>query len=590
METKGNKSKKLSGFESLLVEITNKAKKTKFFLEAFKLVLTLDNRIPIKMALNSLTIKQRELYILLENNENGYILRPEFDDKSRFIAFGIKKIGRIIIQDPSKRFDPGDTIIGYIRVPEDIYINWTTLYLQSQKIEESFNQEAYSFISNQPQEKTNEMLDFIYKNIYHIDPIIIYVNEQILSTFYFASNLYKDRRNSHLNLTNIEGSTYLLEKLYSLSVSEWSHEEMVFVYCAYWLLKTNNPSRIEEFNGCQLSVKRVHIFLNKKINLYSQKLNLKADQQYKSTIPDKIETLQSLDIKILSNFQKYRIMNGINLNKKELLMPKISHDKSNFPIQLNGFFKDNYGMDIENYDNSYDFFYDWLSTQFLLNESDKELTPVEEVLRHFCLEAVEQLNADIAMTRGVRNFKSLIELTNNESYNEICKWSPSDYYCCVTPSKRLQEELKGKESIISNISKAVSRRMQYNCWHFIPGNLPIEQVPANRHFFFPPQFPDIAEWSDQHHLGHVNSSVRFSIRSPESLRIGNFNYNGMIDLRVMRKSGSTFTISDLIYLTELTRHLKDFWQAIIDFIIERNLEIKVRSFDKKYYENSSKGE
>jgi hypothetical protein len=56
--------------------------------------------------------------------------------------------------------------------------------------------------------------------------------------------------------------------------------------------------------------------------------------------------------------------------------------------------------------------------------------------------------------------------------------------------------------------------MMFNRWHFVPGQFDRAEIPLNRHYFFPPQVPDIAEHSEHRHGGHISARVRYSIRAP----------------------------------------------------------------------------
>jgi hypothetical protein len=88
--------------------------------------------------------------------------------------------------------------------------------------------------------------------------------------------------------------------------------------------------------------------------------------------------------------------------------------------------------------------------------------------------------------------------------------------------------------------------MQYNSWHFVAGNLPRGPEVVDRDHFVPPTIPDIAFYSDQHHHGHVNNHVRFSLRSPQAVEVDGRRFNGFMDLRLLRSDGVPFDEQDLL--------------------------------------------
>jgi hypothetical protein len=81
--------------------------------------------------------------------------------------------------------------------------------------------------------------------------------------------------------------------------------------------------------------------------------------------------------------------------------------------------------------------------------------------------------------------------------------------------------------------------------------------------------PDMAEWVDQFHGGHVRAAVRYSIRSPGPeildvpLRISGHEFRGFYDVRVVRIEGAPFGIEDLKIVRAHSIWLGHIWRTIL---------------------------
>ena len=58
--------------------------------------------------------------------------------------------------------------------------------------EQIFNGEVNSFFKDKSKDEINDILKFIKFNIYHMAPILLYVNDKTFSTFYNYNNLIKE--------------------------------------------------------------------------------------------------------------------------------------------------------------------------------------------------------------------------------------------------------------------------------------------------------------------------------------------------------------------------------------------------------------
>src|SRR5260221_7132723 len=166
------------------------------------------------------------------------------------------------------------------------------------------------------------------------------------------------------------------------------------------------------------------------------------------------------------------------------------------------------------------------------------------------------------MSRGTRDVARLQRAFDEQSYEEICGWHSTDYFCAVFPSAAMHSKLAGKPDLLVKILYACSARMQFNHWHYMPGHCPRESVPSDRHYYSPPRLPDISVWTDQHHAGHMMAGVRYSIRSPAPIAFNGKVYPGMVDLRLLRQSGEPYSEEELNTALTYTEYVRALQQSL----------------------------
>jgi hypothetical protein len=75
---------------------------------------------------------------------------------------------------------------------------------------------------------------------------------------------------------------------------------------------------------------------------------------------------------------------------------------------------------------------------------------------------------------------------------------------------------------------------------------------------------DITVWGDMHHPGHVLAQVRYSIRAPAPIVVGKRTFYGMTDLRLMRMSGTPYTVPELMRARTYAAYLRGVLQTVSD--------------------------
>jgi hypothetical protein len=131
--------------------------------------------------------------------------------------------------------------------------------------------------------------------------------------------------------------------------------------------------------------------------------------------------------------------------------------------------------------------------------------------------------------------------------------------------------------------------MQYNSWHFIAGSLPKVPVVLARDYFVPPTIPDLAYYSDQHHHGHVSARVRYSIRSPQAVRVLDRTFNGFVDLRLLRCDGTPFDEQDLLAAHRCSAFVAKATELAAT-LVATGAGIEVTAFDSEWHWDAIVGE
>lgn len=175
--------------------------------------------------------------------------------------------------------------------------------------------------------------------------------------------------------------------------------------------------------------------------------------------------------------------------------------------------------------------------------------------------------SDYGMSSALRNVEVLMKHDEPALLRAVHALVPSDFYTCFVSAgfgTSFDKELADA------IALSVQRRMMFNRWHFIPGNLERLRIESGRHWYYPPLIPDIAIHSDVHRAAHARAQVKYSIRAPgpdmsaKPLVIAGRPYRGFYDVRVVRMAGSEFTTEDMLRVRRRTLWMAQVYAAIVD--------------------------
>jgi hypothetical protein len=400
----------------------------------------------------------------------------------------------------------------------------------------------------------------------HMAPLLFYVGAQCFSNFY-----------------QIGHSDYSAERAVSAALTEVSEcgpfagiEALTLTYCMALLRSSGTFTRLEEMNSSQLQVPAVARHFSSLARRYQMLCELSdADLLSfdRSTLQQQALTLAVWREQALNYGRFVRDINGLSLNKKERFIRHWSLDAATRKLseraQSIALIEDAlHGSEAVERVISAENIGEWLRHGEPDGVGRGFAFAIEHVIDAVVRKAVEVTRSDVGMTRGTRSFSRLIKLLDAGDTVEACNLTQADYFCHPVPGAELESTLPPRGLL--TLLNAVSSRMRYNTWHYAPSYFDIAAIPAERGWFNAPRMADLAQWSDQHHTGHVHASVRYSIRSPQPVRVGSRVLPGLVDLRLMRQTGESYSMVELGTAIAYTEALGLIYQALMDHVLAGN--------------------
>ncbi len=519
-------------------------------------LLTLAGRLPFRSAIGGLTIRERLIFQHTLGRELRLVdpLDPEFEACNVIVAHS--PLGRMSLHETG-RDDP--------HVPEDVVAGialpgWLTDRVEEeaaaeQALEEHGRAELDALLTRWQDEgvlgrKLEQVIDWVER----VETVFVYIGRTIFS------------RSDSGSSTLIKGG--LLPALRDRPLAEWTAEERLFVAAAHLLFRTGRAVRFEEFNGRQLSATGLREVLLRLCSGYRRALGEPADAGLATmSLADLAATAGDLVAAVdNSRLVRYRRVNGLTYAKHEFLLPWDSPDRSlpAVPPVLAALAERHLGRPPAADADARELVAELAGRAVEIAVLDADTTAMEETLNAIVLGAAVATGGDYAMSSGIRDLSRLAVPQNYPG--EIFELRKPDFFCCVVPSPELAQETPAPE--LFEILWQVAQRMMYNRWHFIPGNFDRQQIPQQRHYFFPPLVPDIGEWGDLRHGGHTTARVRFTLRAPgaamwlPAFAPDGAAYRGCYDIRVVRMAGEPFTLADLRTASRYSELVDVFWREV----------------------------
>ncbi|MEU0162928.1 hypothetical protein ABZ154_30015 [Streptomyces sp. NPDC006261] len=541
-----------AGFPGLLKRVWRAAGEATDLRSTVEVLLTLDGHVPADIQMRALGTAEeaalKALTGLTWRAQSGEAAAGPADaaDEPAFLGeIGLSHSGRIALRVPSRGpLDQRDLVAGVLRVP------WSRRALESyrQEIAGTRTRLAESvadcrrWLERQGPEGRDELLEQAKEAALRNAPFVLHQDQKLYTNFRGPNNLTgKTLWPGHPDCA--------LSGLQGLPVDLWSDQDVQLVVCLTLLIRSAGFGRVEEANGTQLTVDHLAYMLER------VRRNYNAIPGGTTEVPPaasgSVEALSALALMLkdrrqeaLGSAQLYREIHGALMHKIEKVAAAPGESARaqedavcallREKLPLTGGTLEELGREVAG------------SPQWLAAPHGGFGTGLESLVYEAVAASAQAFRADFAMSRGMRSLPELIRAVREERWAEICDWDITQFFCCVVPLPEARRHFAGSVASLADTAWAMSSRMQYNSWHFVAGNIPrVPEVLARDHFV-PPTIPDIAFYSDQHHHGHVNNLVRFTVRSPQAVDVDGRRFNGFMDLRLLRCDGTPFDEQDML--------------------------------------------
>lgn len=402
----------------------------------------------------------------------------------------------------------------------------------------------------------------------------------------------------------------LLEGLRGLPVRSWRPADRLFVVAAHCLFISGRAVRFEEFNGRQLSATGLREFLVGRYTNYCAAAGRDPAEFHSLTLISLAGRIRELLAEVdRSAAMRYRRINGLTFVKNEYLaefpgsrdpevMPPLvaEHGVRNLGVVLTGDVRADLramtvaavgsasaaagvpaggaGPDGDGID--------------AVGPDGDGVDAVGDLLAAIVLSAIQETGSDYGMSSSVRDLERLRGAEPGAA-DGVLELAKPDFFCCCLPHP---ERMAGPDVDPVPILWRAAQRMMYNRWHFLPGEFDRADIPAKRHYYFPPQVPDIAEHCDHWHGGHAGAGVRFTIRAPGAqvwrppFTVFGHGFRGCYDIRLVRMEGPAYTTAEVATAVRHCSLVDELWRTLAEGVEHGGLPVRpIGGFDRGWYES-----
>lgn len=505
-------------------------------------------------------------------------------------------LGCIDLWRPGETPDPGAQTLGWLRVPADTLDVADEEARAAAVLEEAELREIDAIIDSWA--VTGELdarLALLADWVERVETVYVFIGRDVFSKSDAGSN----------TLTR-DG---LITGLRQRPPTAWRRSDRLFVVAAHCLFATGRSVRFEEFNGRQLSATKLRAHLTSQYAAYSAAAGRVPADLHGLPLLELAERIRDLMPEVdASDGIRYRRINGMTFIKSEHIvagtqprdpqrLPGLiaEHGETRLGVPASGRPRDDLRAMTEA---AADLDASGISAGGAAGSGigdgaagdpdPSAIGALGELLATIVLSAIERTDSDYGMSSS---FRDILRLRAAEpgDVSEVLTMKKNDFFCCCLPHTSRMSGLPDEETV--PILWRAAQRMMYNRWHFIPGEFDRASIPDNRHYFFPPQVPDIAEHADHRHGGHIASRVRYSIRAPgpqvwrPPFEVFGHALRGCYDIRLVRMEGPAFTLAEM---HEAVRHcslVDAFWRTLADRVVRGAPVPPIAGFDRRWYES-----
>lgn len=555
--------------------------------------LTKSGRIPFNLACARLTIWESLLvqHLLGRSDTELYTKEPAVPG---LVTVTSSALDDVAFWAPYELPLPGTRKIGWLHIPPHV------MDMVEEETSRARSREAMEL------REVNEILQE-WESADELDQKLVELAdrvERVETVFVFIGRDVFSKSDAGSNTLTRDG---LLASLRKLPLSDWRESDRLFVVLAHCLFNSGRSVRFEEFNGKQLSVTGVREFLLSRYASYFPAADRYPGSPHSLSLFDLAERVRTqMREADCSPMMRYRRINGLTFVKNEYLLNfPLPRDPEALPDLVAGYGQvlgaaltgdvrgDLHRMTLmAAVADARDMQADAETGRRAQDDGQgpRSQGALGELLASIVLSAIIRTGADYGMSSSMRDLARLRGAVPGGP-DGVLMLKRGDFFCCCLPHPA-QMDMEGDEAVA--ILWRAAQRMMYNRWHFAPGEFDRAVIPEKRHYFFPPQIPDIAEHAEHYHGGHAASRVRYTIRAPgpqvwhPPFTVFGHGFRGCYDIRLVRMEGPPFTLEQV---TEAVRHcslIDELWRTLAAGVETGDFPVRpIQGFDREWYEARS---
>jgi hypothetical protein len=554
--------------------------------DAIVALLTFGGRVPIDLRIPSLAAFDQCIFEALPDSESVRIAsEPDTRAGLETLRVYLNPLGRLHIRPLAENvndYDLDEVIeVGHLALPTPTVAR-ARAQAQAIRLEEM---QLRAAIDRVLVEAENEgalaaLLDDIDDVVRHVEAVCFYADDRLYAVMERVTNLVATRK-----------GLGLIDHLRRMPVAQWRSSDRLAVVALRSLFLSGASVRFEEFNSIELTAKRLLECLHRLGSSYSTALQVPFESARHPFELGRAVGALAKSVKA-KPWLRYRQVSGITFQKREHCI-QLAADPASERILETSLDALRSKWPCKAPDSARAFFTKAAQDAIEAACLDTERKPagpapyagamstLERLIEDIVSSAVRATSADYGMSSSLRQPGALFVDRAEELGAVVGALTPKDFYCCIVGTGELRRRFGAR--LNGDVFRAVQARMQFNRWHFIVGNLPRRLVAEDRHYFYPPVMPDLAEWVDQFHAGHIRAAVRYSIRSPgpeiidAPLEISGHEFRGFYDVRVVRVDERPFDLQDLAIVRTHSLWMGYVWRTILancaDPVVRRQLHV-----------------
>lgn len=433
----------------------------------------------------------------------------------------------------------------------------------------------------------------VTRAIDHVDPVLLYVEDELYTNYDRFNNLLPRAwgpADPRFLLCRLAESADAGRPATSLGIGERR-----LLFCMHLLGIAD--LKAEEFNGRQLTPWALEAWFAEKRDQYTQALHAgpggageasRAAGPWPTTLPAQAAWLRAVKGVLRETHTPWRWINGLTFRKEERWRPRAGERAGTGTGELPRTVLQHaarLGVLPEASPHAAAFLGAVVRAIARRGDAAERSAALAELLELVVRAVMEEVPSHLGMTRGMRDLRHFQDAVEERRFDDVCAAPMADGYCAVFARAPVGEGPPGAEAPgpTAAVLTAISRRMQFNHWHYTPGHFAGEPLSVRRHYYTPPATSDICEVGDVHHPGHRFAKVRHAIRSSAALEVAGKSYPGLVDIRLMRSSGHPYTATDLAVADRYAGWLRAIAQAILELKAEGLPAPVVTGFDREDY-------